>query len=262
MDAIHIEGLRVDALVGVHAHEREGRQPLLFDLELAFDNRAPAASDDVADAVDYAAVCEAVRSHVGGREDQLLETLLESLAAALLEQFPAALHLRIRVHKPDAARALEDATFMLSGKLINPDGTTFTLEIDIMVVPSQNLASAYILQPDALADNVIVLYGCWELTSVLSFLMIGMMATGGPCKASATSRDERTVSSAPSLSATRPTLPPSPKRTPINMMPTRFGENGVAGTRGSRICVYRTPMFCSSRLLATTAAPRLWRISR
>lgn len=106
MDTIHIEGLRVDALVGVYAHEREGTQPLLFDLTLAFDNRTPAASDDVADALDYAAVCEAVRAHVAARRDQLLETLLESLAARVLAQFPQARELRIRVHKPEAARAL------------------------------------------------------------------------------------------------------------------------------------------------------------
>lgn len=106
MDTIHIEGLRVDALVGVHAHEREGRQPLLFDLELAFDNRVAAASDDVADALDYAAVCEAVRDHVEARDDQLLETLLETLAAGLMQRFPAAQRLRLQVHKPEAARAL------------------------------------------------------------------------------------------------------------------------------------------------------------
>lgn len=106
MDTIHIEGLRVDALVGVHPHEREGRQPLLFDLALAFDNRIAAASDDVADALDYAAVCEAVRGHVEPRGDQLLETLLETLAAGLMERFPAAHRVELRVHKPEAARAL------------------------------------------------------------------------------------------------------------------------------------------------------------
>lgn len=105
MDRIHINGLAVDALVGVYAHERHARQPLLFDLELGFDNRIPAASDDVADAVDYAAVVEAVRAHVAARRDQLLETLLESLAQVLLERF-AATELRLRVSKPHAARAL------------------------------------------------------------------------------------------------------------------------------------------------------------
>ncbi|NLG59968.1 MAG: dihydroneopterin aldolase [Gammaproteobacteria bacterium] len=106
MDTIHIEGLRVDALVGVHPHERDGRQPLLFDLALAFDNTVAAATDDVADALDYAAVCEAVRDFVAGRGDQLLETLLEGLAEALMAQFTHARQLRLRVHKPEAARAL------------------------------------------------------------------------------------------------------------------------------------------------------------
>ncbi len=59
----------------------------------------------------------------------------------------------------EAARELEDASFLLTGKLVNPDGTTITLEIDVLIVPPQSLGSAYIIQPDALADNVIVLDG-------------------------------------------------------------------------------------------------------
>lgn len=59
----------------------------------------------------------------------------------------------------DAARALEDASFLLTGKLINADGTTITLEVDIQAIPPQSLANAYIIQPDALADNMIILDG-------------------------------------------------------------------------------------------------------
>ncbi len=59
----------------------------------------------------------------------------------------------------EAARALDDASFLLEGKLVNSDGTTFTLEVDILAVPPLNLASAYIIQPDALADNIIVMDG-------------------------------------------------------------------------------------------------------
>ena len=44
MDKVIIEGLQVDALIGIHAWERRGPQPLLLDLELAFDNRRAAAS--------------------------------------------------------------------------------------------------------------------------------------------------------------------------------------------------------------------------
>lgn len=58
-----------------------------------------------------------------------------------------------------AASDLQDASFLITGRLVNPDGTTLALEIDIMVIPEQSLANAYIIQPDALADNMIILDG-------------------------------------------------------------------------------------------------------
>lgn len=58
-----------------------------------------------------------------------------------------------------AATALDDAAFLLTGRVIDADGTEFPLEIEIQVMPQLNLASAYIIQPDALADNQIVLDG-------------------------------------------------------------------------------------------------------
>lgn len=58
-----------------------------------------------------------------------------------------------------AARDLRDASFLLEGKLVDTDGTIIALEIEIRVVPPASLASAYIIQPDALADNEIVLDG-------------------------------------------------------------------------------------------------------
>ncbi len=58
-----------------------------------------------------------------------------------------------------AATELNDAAFLLTGRVIDADGTEFPLEIEIQVMPQLNLASAYIIQPDALADNQIVLDG-------------------------------------------------------------------------------------------------------
>jgi outer membrane lipoprotein-sorting protein len=59
----------------------------------------------------------------------------------------------------ERAAALEDASFLLTGRLIDPDGTEIALEIDVQTIPSERVASAYVLQPDALADNIIVLNG-------------------------------------------------------------------------------------------------------
>lgn len=59
----------------------------------------------------------------------------------------------------ERAAAVEDASFLLTGRLIDPDGTEIALEIDVQTIPSERVASAYVLQPDALADNIIVLNG-------------------------------------------------------------------------------------------------------
>lgn len=105
MDRVFVRSLQVDALIGAYEHERRAVQPLLLDIDLACDNAVPAASDAVADAIDYAAVCAAVRDFVGQREPQLLETLAEALAAQLLSSFNAQA-VRVRIDKPQAARAL------------------------------------------------------------------------------------------------------------------------------------------------------------
>lgn len=105
VDRIFIEGLQVDVLVGVYAHERDAAQPLLFDIELAYDNLRAAESGDVADTIDYAAVCAEVRAFVAGRQPQLLETLAEALAAQLMLGFDSQA-VRVRIRKPKAADAL------------------------------------------------------------------------------------------------------------------------------------------------------------
>ncbi len=58
-----------------------------------------------------------------------------------------------------AARELQDVSFLLTGSITDPDGTTIALEVDFEIVPGEVVARAYILQPDALADNEIILDG-------------------------------------------------------------------------------------------------------
>ncbi len=105
MDRIFLHGLALDAVIGVHAHERDARQPLLLDLEFETDHRIAAASDALADTLDYAAISERIRAWAAKTRFELLETLLERMAAMLLAEFPCRA-LRIRVHKPMAAAAI------------------------------------------------------------------------------------------------------------------------------------------------------------
>lgn len=101
MDRVFIEGLRVDALIGVYGWEREVRQTLMLDLVMAWDNRVPGMSDDVTQALDYGSVAEAVAGWVGESRFQLLEALAESLAQKLMDEFEVP-GLQLTIRKPGA----------------------------------------------------------------------------------------------------------------------------------------------------------------
>lgn len=103
MDKVFIEALEVDALIGIYDWERRVRQPLVFDLEMAFDNRVPAASDDIAHTLDYKAVSNRIREVVDASGFGLVETLAERVAEIVLAEFPVR-HLRLKLSKPGAVR--------------------------------------------------------------------------------------------------------------------------------------------------------------
>ncbi len=54
------------------------------------------------------------------------------------------------------AERLQDIAFVLEGELRDEAGQRFAVEIEVMAIPSPRAASLYIIQPDALADNIVV----------------------------------------------------------------------------------------------------------
>lgn len=101
MDTILIEGLTVETIIGVHAWEQQMPRPLRFDLELGFDIREAAASDQLRDALDYHEVARALIALTGTRQFRLLEALAETAARMLFDQFPIS-GLRMTIGKPGA----------------------------------------------------------------------------------------------------------------------------------------------------------------
>jgi outer membrane lipoprotein-sorting protein len=55
--------------------------------------------------------------------------------------------------------ALQDASFLLTGIIYDTDGQEIALEVESQFIPGEELAKAYFIQPDALADNFIVADG-------------------------------------------------------------------------------------------------------
>lgn len=102
-DIVFIEDLRVQTVIGVFEWEREIRQTVSIDLEMAFDIGKAAASDDIADTLDYKAVSKRLIHFVEDSDFQLVEALAERCAAIVLQEFPVS-WLRLKLSKPGAVR--------------------------------------------------------------------------------------------------------------------------------------------------------------
>ena len=100
-----LQGLRVECIVGIHPHEREARQAVIFDIDLDYDFAAAAAADEIGQAVDYSRAAGLVTELAERRAFQLIETMAEETAAMLFEQFPQARRVRIEIRKPAAVPA-------------------------------------------------------------------------------------------------------------------------------------------------------------
>lgn len=105
MDIVFIEQLSVITTIGVYDWEQTIEQKLVFDIEMAWDNRKSAKSDDVADCLSYADIAQTVVSHVEGGRFALVERVAEEVADLLLIRFNSP-WVRIKLSKPGAvARA-------------------------------------------------------------------------------------------------------------------------------------------------------------
>jgi dihydroneopterin aldolase len=101
MDIVFIEELTVITTIGVYDWEQTIRQKLVFDVELVWDNRKAALSDDVADCLSYADVSDAIIKHVEPNQFALVERVAEEVAMMLMDKFNSP-WVRIRVSKPGA----------------------------------------------------------------------------------------------------------------------------------------------------------------
>lgn len=112
MDKVIIEGLQVDAMVGIYAFEHEQPQPLVIDLVMAWDNRPAAASEQISDALDYDRVSTAVAQLITSQPWQLIETVAERIAAIVLNDFKVA-QVSVKVAKPQAVAAARQVAVMI-----------------------------------------------------------------------------------------------------------------------------------------------------
>ncbi len=107
MDKIFLHELKVETIIGIWEWERKIRQTVIIDLEMSADIAKAAATDDVADTLNYKSVAKRIQGFVADSSFQLVETLAEKIAGIIREEFDVA-WVRVMVHKPGAIRGSRD----------------------------------------------------------------------------------------------------------------------------------------------------------
>lgn len=107
MDKVFVTDLRVDAIVGIWDWERAMTQSVSIDLEMAWDIRRAAETDDIGTTLDYRAVAKCVSAFVEESRFKLIETMAERIAELVQKEF-AVTWLSVTVRKPFAVRGSRD----------------------------------------------------------------------------------------------------------------------------------------------------------
>ena len=87
MDIIFLGGLEIDTIIGIYDWERQKKQTIVLDIEMAFDIQKAAQTDDIAYTLDYKAVSERLIEFVEASDFLLVEKLIEEIATLLLTEF-------------------------------------------------------------------------------------------------------------------------------------------------------------------------------
>ena len=100
-DRVTLSGVRAFGHHGVLPEERENGQDFVTDVEMEIDLAEAALGDDLTKTVDYAVVASQVVEIVEGDPCQLIETLAERIAVAVLAH-DRVRAVKVTVHKPQA----------------------------------------------------------------------------------------------------------------------------------------------------------------
>ena len=103
MDIIFLTDLKIETIIGIYDWEREIKQTISLDLEMATDIRKAAQSDHIDDTLDYKAVSKRLISFVEESKFELVERLAEECAQLILNEFNVP-WVRLKLNKGGAIR--------------------------------------------------------------------------------------------------------------------------------------------------------------
>lgn len=123
MDIIYLRQLKIDTIIGVFDWERQIKQTVVLDLEMATDIRKAAVTDNLDDTLNYKAVAKRLIDFVSHSEFQLVETLAERITEIVLNEFSVP-WMRLQLNKAGAVRGARDVGIIIERGVKSENGTS------------------------------------------------------------------------------------------------------------------------------------------
>ena len=112
MEKIFITELRADTIIGINKWERNVRQRVTVDLEMATDIRQAAATDDIQFALNYKTITDRLVDFISSSKFELVESLAEGIATIIVDDFSVP-WVKVTLHKPGALSATKDVGLII-----------------------------------------------------------------------------------------------------------------------------------------------------
>ena len=107
MDIIFLGGLEIETIIGIYDWERETKQTVVLDIEMAFDIQQAAETDDIQYTLDYKTVSKRIIAFVEESSFFLVEKLISEISSIILNEFNVP-WVKITLNKKGAIRGASD----------------------------------------------------------------------------------------------------------------------------------------------------------
>jgi dihydroneopterin aldolase len=107
MDIIFLGGLQIETIIGIYDWERETKQTVILDIEMAYDIQKAAETDDIEHTLDYKAVSKRIIAFVEASNYFLVERLTVEIADIILNEFKVP-WVKVTLNKKGAIRGASD----------------------------------------------------------------------------------------------------------------------------------------------------------
>ena len=113
MDLVKIQGLTVQALIGVYDFERHEKQRLILALDMHTCLQKAANSDNVEDTIDYGKVAQRLAEIADSSSYYLLEALAKEMIDAIFAEFGPD-KMTLTVNKPDILKEANNVAICMT----------------------------------------------------------------------------------------------------------------------------------------------------